>query len=155
MPAGPGPGPATGKPAGAVTAPTFSAATLDGGTLNFPGDYRGKKVLLVFWATWCAPCRAELPHLREARDKLGGRGLEIVGVSLDTKPPSAVKSFADEHKLTWRHAYDNDAAIARKYGVTAIPAMFLVDGSTGNVLASGTDLTGGDLVRMLEKYLKS
>lgn len=112
-------------------------------------------MLLVFWATWCAPCRAEMPHLREARDKLGGSGFEIVGVSLDTKPASAVKKFADEHKLTWRHAYDNDAVIARKYGVNAIPAMFLVDGSTGSVLASGSELAGGNLVRTLEKYLKS
>ncbi len=152
---GPGPGPAIAQPTPAASAAPFTATTLDGGSLTFPGDYRDKTVLLVFWATWCGPCRAEMPHLRAAREKLAARGLEIVGVSLDTKAASAVNSFASEQKLVWRHVYDNKGDVARKYGVSAIPAMFLIDGATGNVLASGDALGGGDLVETLEKYLKS
>ena len=152
---GPGSGPATVEPVRAGGAPTFTATTIDGKAVAFPGDFSGKKVLLVFWATWCTPCRAEMPHLREAHEKLAARGLEIVGVSVDTKAPDSVKKFADEQKLIWRHVYDNKADVARKFGVEGIPALFLVDGATGKILASGEALRGDDLVKVLEKYLNS
>lgn len=135
--------------------PKFTAATLDGDTVKFPDDYRGKKVLLVFWATWCGPCRAEMPQLREVNAKYGSKGLVLLGVSLDRNPASAVKTFTDEQKLVWPQVYDEKGTVASLYGVSAIPALFLIDGDTGRLLAGGDALDGGELTKTLEKHLKS
>jgi thiol-disulfide isomerase/thioredoxin len=64
-------------------APAFQTKTVDGKTVNFPADYKGKLVLLDFWATWCPPCRAELPNVISAYNQYHDKGFEIVSVSLD------------------------------------------------------------------------
>ncbi|MCP4248478.1 MAG: TlpA family protein disulfide reductase, partial [bacterium] len=113
----------------------------------------GKVVLLDFWATWCAPCIAELPNLRRAVEEYGGKGdFVIVGISLDSGE-SAVKEFQKRRKVTWTQivlgpAQDNP--VAKKYNVSAIPAMFLI-GRDGKVVAK--DLHGRALQRELGKLL--
>ena len=72
--------------------PAFEAATLDGAALS-PAELRGRVVVLDFWATWCGPCKAELPHLRKLHEKFGGRGLDLVGISLDDDEDMSREEF--------------------------------------------------------------
>lgn len=89
---------------------------------------RGKYVLLDFWATWCAPCVAELPKLQAAQAKYRGRGFEIVGVSLD-ETKGAVTDFVKARAIPWRqiHNASSDADLVEAFGVSTIPATFLID----------------------------
>ncbi|MCK4341898.1 MAG: TlpA family protein disulfide reductase [Phycisphaerae bacterium] len=150
----PGPGRAD---AGGPQARAFQAATLSGHSINFPSDYKGKLVLVDFWATWCGPCRVEIPHLVAAYEKYHGRGLEIVGVTLDEVqrvPRARVEQYVKEQKMPWEQVYRGARGIAGAYGVNAIPTAFLVDGDTGVILAQGSDLYGVALYKAIESNLK-
>jgi thiol-disulfide isomerase/thioredoxin len=141
-----------------ATAPSFRATSLSGRTVHFPDDYRGKVVLVDFWATWCGPCVREFPHLLEAHEKFRDRGFEIVGVSLDAPrgiPAKTVRSFLNQRKVPWEVIYDNTAPVAGAYRVMGIPAAFLVDGDTGAILASSPQTRGPALLEAIEKAVKT
>ena len=92
-------------------------------------DYRGKLVLLDFWATWCGPCIVELPKVKEAYEKYHDKGFEIIGISLDTDE-AALRKFIKENQLPWRQVFDGkgwETPLAQQYGVRGIPAQFLID----------------------------
>lgn len=109
-------------------APNFSAPSPSGELLAL-NDIKGKATLIDFWAAWCRPCRAENPNVVKVYNKYRGKGLSIIGVSLD-KTAEAWKKAIEEDGLDWHHvsnvAYFNDA-IAKLYNVDAIPATFLLD----------------------------
>jgi peroxiredoxin len=133
------------------TAPDFAAKTLDGQDFRL-SDHRGKFVLLDFWATWCAPCMAELPNLKAVHDAFGAdRRLEIVSVSLDERQADA-QLVARDQKLPWRQGHLNpDSSVVAAYGATAIPATFLI-GPDGKILAR--DLRGPRMKPAIEEALK-
>jgi len=138
-------------------APSFQAKTVDNKTINFPADYKGKVVLLDFWATWCGPCRQELPNVVSAYQQYHTNGFEIVSVSMDMpkKGPDLLK-FVKDNNMTWPHIYDGgymNAAVGQKYGVVAIPCPVLVDGDTGIVLAVGKTALGTHLTKHLKSAL--
>lgn len=89
-------------------------------------DYRGKAVLLDFWATWCGPCEKEIPELSKLNSKYGEIGLVIISINL-RENKSAVKSYAEKKGMNWITVIDPDGKVAEKYGVTAIPTLVLVD----------------------------
>jgi thiol-disulfide isomerase/thioredoxin len=124
----------------------FKAKRMDGTEVNFPADYKGKIVMLDFWATWCGPCMAEVPGLAKAYEEYHSKGIEILGISLDQpKADDKIKKVTAENKMTWPQVYDGkfwQAEIAQLYGINSIPAAFLVDGDTGQVLAKGESLRG-------------
>jgi peroxiredoxin len=112
-------------PSQAGGAPDFSLTDLQGGKLTL-ADYRGKVVLLDFWATWCAPCQEEIPHFIDMQQQLGPRGLQVLGISMDddVKP---VRAFYGQHKLNYPVAL-GDAKLAEKYGGTlGLPVTFVID----------------------------
>lgn len=138
-------------------AAAFEAVSTTGAKVNFPADFKGKIVMLDFWATWCGPCIAEVPNLTKVYTDLKPKGFEVLGISLDserTKDKLAV--FTQEKGMTWTQICDGkgwDAELGRLYGVRAIPSCFLVDGTTGKLLAKGTELRGASLRPTIEKAL--
>ena len=128
---------------------------LDGKYIDW-ADFKGKVVLVDFWATWCGPCIAELPNMQKNYEKYHAKGFEIVAVSLDTNRKQ-VEKFLKERKLPWKTLYSDDTKanglnhpLAVHYDITAIPAMFLVD-QKGNVVS--LQARGPELSKKLEELL--
>jgi peroxiredoxin len=114
------------RPPAIKPAPAFALATPGGPTLRL-AEHRGRVVLLNFWATWCAPCREEMPAMERLYRRLGGEGLVVRAVSVDAQGAAVVTPFLDEQKLTYPIGLDPRMALARRYQVRALPATFLVD----------------------------
>jgi thiol-disulfide isomerase/thioredoxin len=115
-------------------------------------EYKGKVLLIDFWATWCGPCIAELPNVIAAYQKHHDKGFEILGVSLD-EDRAAFEKFIADKKMTWRHHFDGNGwknEIGQAYGVQSIPATYLV-GPDGKVAAVG--LRGDKLEKEVAKLL--
>jgi len=106
-------------------APEFTLLDLDGRPLR-PASWRGKVVLVNFWATWCAPCRAEIPDLIALQEKYEGR-LVIVGLSSDTGPPETVKRFVRNAKMNYPVAIAPPEVEAQFGGVFGLPTSFVID----------------------------
>lgn len=125
---------------------------VDGSQVDL-ANLRGKVVLIDFWATWCPPCRGEVPNVVAAYNKYHDQGFDIVGISLD-QDKGALLAFTKEHGMVWPQYFDGkgwDNAISRKFGIDSIPAMWLV-GKDGKVAT-----TNGreDLAGQVEKLLKA
>ncbi len=115
------------RPEVGYLAPDFALASLNGQTVRL-SDFRGKEaILLNFWATWCAPCRLEMPTMDKAYQEYKSRGLEILAVSLDAGSKSVVKSFMQELKLEFPVLLDPEMEVLRLYRMVGIPASFLID----------------------------
>jgi peroxiredoxin len=131
--------------------PDFSASDIAGKAVKL-SDLRGKVVLLDFWATWCPPCRVEVPNLirifRQFRDK----SFVLISVSLD-RDLDAARAFVRDKGMNWVHIINADAAreIAEKYQVEYIPSTFVIDRS-GRVAAS--HLRGSDLKDKIADLLR-
>lgn len=137
----------------------FEAVATDGTKISFPGTFKGKVVMLDFWATWCGPCIAELPNLTKAYEKYKDKGFEVLGISFDKEDWSEkLATFTKEHNMPWRQVYEGkfwDTTIGRMYGVEGIPFAVLVDGTTGNILANVSELRGERLEKTLSNVFSS
>ncbi|MCI0629890.1 MAG: TlpA family protein disulfide reductase [Phycisphaerales bacterium] len=141
------------------SATSFQATTMEGNTVRFPSDYKGKIVLLDFWATWCPPCMKEAPSLVRTFEKHHADGFEILGISLDGPAIDLeLKDTIKKKKMTWPQVYDGlkwKAEIAKLYRISSIPSAFLVDGDNGEILAIGDSLRGSELPKTVQKALEA
>lgn len=108
-------------------APTYGTVDLQGDSVHLSGQ-RDRVVLLNVWATWCEPCREEIPVLQALQDEYSPRGFEVVGVSIDfAGERPALRPFADAFGVTYTLWHDTEGAVLRHFKVVGVPATFLID----------------------------
>jgi len=127
-------------------------ATIDGKKLSLPKDLAGKVVVIDFWATWCQPCVAEIPHMKKVYAEYKPKGVEFVGISLDRPGDlNKLKAFVGRQGMNWIHTFSGKAdPTARKYGVRGIPSIWVV-GADGRVVSNSAR---GRLEEVLDRALR-
>ncbi len=141
----------------ASKAPDWSLPALSGQNIHL-ADYRGKVVLLVFWATWCPDCRNELPALIDLQNAYGSKGFSVIGVSVDTSGAGEISKFVAANHLNYPVVLSDDATKLAYGGVNAIPAIFLIDADgtiTQKWTETGTAIAEADLKQAIEPLLSS
>ena len=108
-------------------APNFRATSLATGKVRTIADYKGQVVLLNVWATWCQPCRLEMPSMEKLQHELGPQGLKIVAISIDGSDTSVVKDFVRAYGLTFEILHDPSRRIERIYQTTGVPESFVLN----------------------------
>jgi thiol-disulfide isomerase/thioredoxin len=111
--------------AGDVSAPAFNVRTLEGKAVRL-SDFRNRPVIVDFWATWCAPCRATVPHLNQLSERYGARGLTVLGVSVDETGTAPVKRFVTGNRVRYTVAMANDEMLDAYGPIRSIPTMVFI-----------------------------
>jgi cytochrome c biogenesis protein CcmG/thiol:disulfide interchange protein DsbE len=144
-------------------APEFEVADLSGGLARL-SDHRGEVVLLNIWATWCGPCRVEMPSMQRLYEKIGDEGFEILAVSIDAavgqfdligNPGGDIKAFADSLGLTFPILHNPSGDIQRLYRTTGVPETFLIgkDGIIYKKVAGGTEWDAPQHKELIQRLL--
>lgn len=110
----------------ATPAPAWTLKDLEGKPVSF-AQFKGKVVVIDFWATWCGPCRVEIPGYVELQKKYAKDGLVIIGISLDEKGPAVVKQFAAKMGVNYQMVMADDKIVEAFGGIEAIPTTFIID----------------------------
>lgn len=118
---------------GRQNAPDFSLSSLDGTAVRL-ADLRGRTVVIDFWATWCPPCEFQIPILNEIYQAHRADGVEVLGISVDTEGPDAVRAYVEEHGARYPILLGTEA-LARQFGAPGFPSLVVVapDGTFGEV----------------------
>ncbi len=135
---------AVGKPA-----PEFTLKSSNGADVSL-SSFKGKYVLVDFWASWCAPCRQENPNVVKAYAMFNKKGFEVVSVSTDREEEKWLQAV-EQDKMTWTQVRDLDGSVSQSYAIQVIPTTFLLD-KDGVIIAK--DLRGDDLINKLEELMK-
>lgn len=120
--------PAAGPSMAGNTAPDFTLQALDGTTVHL-SDYHGKAVVLNFWATWCAPCKIEMPWFVELQKQYGPQGLQLVGVAMDDATPKDIAVFAKQMGVNYPILVGKEAVGQQYGGIPFMPETFYIDRS--------------------------
>jgi len=135
-------------------APDFTLQSLEGKAVHL-SDYRGKAVLLNFWATWCAPCKIEMPWFVELQKEYGAEGLQIVGVAMDDASPKEIADFAKEMGVNYPVLMGKESVGDAYGGVQFLPESFYID-RNGKVLDKAFGLKGrGEIEDNVKKIIAS
>jgi peroxiredoxin len=113
-------------PAAVASAPDFTLTGVDGKVFHL-ADTKGTVRLVDFWATWCAPCREEIPMFKDFHELYGSKGFTLVGIAMDDEGVSKVKPFVDENKLPYLTLIGNETVAASFGGLVGFPSAFLID----------------------------
>jgi cytochrome c biogenesis protein CcmG/thiol:disulfide interchange protein DsbE len=141
-----------GRNVAAKSAPDFELKALDGGTVKL-SDFRGKAVVLNFWATYCAPCRVEMPWLIDFYQRYKAQGLEIIGVSMDDGNQERVDAFAKETNVNYTILLGNHSVGDAYGGARFLPQTFLID-RDGRIVTSLIGIkTKGDFEDSIQRLL--
>ncbi|MGH7391243.1 MAG: TlpA disulfide reductase family protein [Candidatus Rokuibacteriota bacterium] len=120
------------------------------------GDFQGRVVFLNFWATWCPPCKEEMPSMERLYRRYKDRGFTILAISIDAAGADRVAAFVKEHGLTFPVGLDPKLAVANQYAIRGLPASFLID-KAGNIAAVAVgprDWDGAPARAVVETLLK-
>ena len=135
-------------------APNFTLQTLDGKDVSLT-DFRGKAVLVNFWATWCGPCKIETPWLVELQNEYGSQGLQVVGVAMDDSGKDEIAKFAKDMGVNYPVLIGKESVGDAYGGVPALPESFFV-GRDGKIVDRILGLKGrGEIEDSVKKALKS
>lgn len=137
--------------------PAYAAVSLAGDTVSLAGQ-RGKVVLMNVWATWCHPCRDEIPELQAIHEKYQSRGLELIGVSVDTEgADETIRAFMRDFRMTYPVWRDPGERVSAQFQIVGVPATFLIDREGVLRWRKTGPIQPGDetLIRALEQALGS
>jgi len=136
-------------------APDFTLKDLKGTEVNLK-EFRGKVILLNFWATWCSPCRIEIPSMVELYKRYKDKGLEIIGVNLDKLGKSEVEKFSLEHKINFPVLLNPSGDAAARYGVVVLPTTVFLDryGKIKGRISGAVDWTAETNLKTIETLLE-
>jgi cytochrome c biogenesis protein CcmG/thiol:disulfide interchange protein DsbE len=142
-------------------APSFAALTIDTGVVEprtkTLADYRGDVVLLNIWATWCGPCRVEMPSMQKLHESFADQGLRIVAVSVDDRGmEDAIREFAKDYGLTFEILHDATGAIKTRYHTTGLPESAVIDrdGTIRKRVAGADDWNSAANRALIERLLR-
>jgi thiol-disulfide isomerase/thioredoxin len=133
-----------------TAAPEWKLTDLNGKLVKF-SDFRGRVLILDFWATWCVPCRVEIPHFVELQKQYGDKGLRVIGVSLDEQGPDVVTKFVKRLAVNYPNVIGNEEVAEAYGGIDAIPTTFVID-RQGRIVSRHT---GYDDKAVFEKEIQS
>ncbi|GJL80201.1 MAG: hypothetical protein NPINA01_31900 [Nitrospinaceae bacterium] len=114
------------KPRVEKSAPGFALQDIQGNMVNLE-DFRGKAILLNFWATWCEACKEELPSMQRLYEALSSQGVEVVAISIDRRNFDRVKKYAKEYNLTFPVLWDPEQKVRKHYYIMGLPTTYLID----------------------------
>jgi len=143
------------RPSRPTAAPEFTVPGLTGGRIALR-DLRGKAVFLNFWATWCPPCKQEMPSMERLYRRYKDRGFTVLAVSIDTADAATVARFVKKLSLTFPIGLDPKMEVANRYTVRALPSSFLLDrnGTTVAVAMGPREWDGTAARAVIESLLK-
>jgi peroxiredoxin len=143
------------RPSRAKVAPEFTVSGLNGERITLR-ELKGRVVFLNFWATWCPPCKEEMPSMERLHRRYKARGFTILAVSIDSGGEGTVRDFVKAHGLTFPIGLDPKLEVANLYGVRALPSTVLIDrsGTTTGVALGPRDWDGAAAHAVVESLLK-